>query len=65
MHGTKIFLGNYRTELTHSSITSPSPMIFGPASSGGFLRASTAASASANWRLNFSRVFKQQKHILS
>lgn len=42
-------------DLTHSSITSPSPTTRGPASSGGFLRASTAASASANWRFNFSK----------
>lgn len=35
-------------QLTHSSITSPSPIILGPVSSGGFLRASRAASASAN-----------------
>ena len=50
---------NKRTQLTHSSITSPSPMIFGPASSGGFLRASSAASASANCRFNFSKALKR------
>ena len=41
--------------LTHSSMTSPSPTILGPVSSGGFFRASSAASASANCRLSFSR----------
>ena len=43
--------------LTHSSITSPSPTIRGPVSSGGFLRVSSAASASANCRLSFSSAF--------
>uniref|UniRef100_A0A2P2KVD7 Structural molecule n=1 Tax=Rhizophora mucronata TaxID=61149 RepID=A0A2P2KVD7_RHIMU len=38
----------------HSSITRPSPITRGPVSDGGFLRASRAASASANWRFNFS-----------
>lgn len=40
--------------ITHSSMTSPSPTIRGPVSSGGFLRVSSAASASANCRLSFS-----------
>lgn len=34
--------------LTHSSITRPSPTTLGPVSTGGFLRDSNAASASAN-----------------
>lgn len=53
---------NYKikdNKLTHSSITSPSPIIFGPDSSGGFLRASSAASASANWRFNFSKALRE------
>ena len=40
---------------THSSITSPSPTTRGPVSTGGFLRVSSAASASANWRFSFSK----------
>lgn len=48
--------------LTHSSITSPSPpTIRGPVSSGGFLRVSSAASASANCRLSFSIAFTKGK----
>lgn len=47
--------------LTHSSITSPSPTIRGPVSSGGFLRVSSAASASANCRLSFSSAFRKGK----
>ena len=48
-------------DLTHSSITSPSPTTRGPASSGGFLRASSSASASASCLLSFSSVFEGNK----
>jgi hypothetical protein len=41
-------------------MTSPSPTIFGPFSSGGFFRASSAASASANWLLSFSNCFRKE-----
>lgn len=61
-YSERILLHINGQKLTHSSITSPSPIIFGPASSGGFLRASSAASASANWRFNFSKAFKKQKN---
>lgn len=44
---------------THSSITSPSPIIRGPESSGGFLRASSAASASASCLFNLSICFNK------
>ena len=47
--------------ITHSSMTSPSPTIRGPVSSGGFLRASSAASASANCRLSFSRALTNKR----
>ena len=50
---------NYKvTDLTHSSITRPSPTMRGPLSSGGFLRASSAASASASWRFSLSICLK-------
>lgn len=41
--------------ITHSSMTRPSPTTLGPVSTGGFLRASSAASASASWRFSFSK----------
>ena len=62
IHISKILQENihkmlWDNKLTHPSMTRPSPIILGPASSGGFLRASTAASASANWRFNFSMTY--------
>lgn len=44
---------------THSSITRPSPIIRGPESSGGFLRASSAASDSASCLFNLSICFNK------
>jgi len=48
-------------DLTHSSITSPSLTTRGPASSGGFLRASSSASASASCLLSFSSALTEIK----
>lgn len=50
----RIQINKMEDGVTHSSITSPSPTILGPVSSGGFLRVSSAASASASWRFNLS-----------
>lgn len=48
-----------KTYLTHSSITSPSPTMRGPASSAGLFRSSSKASASANCRLSFSSALRE------
>lgn len=48
-----------KKSITHSSITSPSPTIRGPVSSGAFLCASSAASASASCLFSFSICFKK------
>lgn len=57
--------GHWRLKwLTHSSMTSPSPTILGPVSSGGFFRASSEASASANCRLSFSRGYTEMHNDL-
>lgn len=41
-------------------MTSPSPIILGPTSSAGFLRASRAASASASCRFSFSKALMRK-----
>lgn len=53
---------NVGSIVTHSSITRPSPTSRGPESTGGFLRTSSAASASANCLFSFSRACKPECH---